>query len=181
MIVMYMYLDISKWCIFLWEIKHMFDTFWLTLSTSHDVLSIVCLLLPVPGWISEIAWCIMYFANIWQEGSRGSYPGKYFKILSSTGQMFFSNPGLSLISPSGFNFSLRSLIHTKKSLFSCSFLRKHCTLYCKDLHPLSIIVKGCKGQICFHEFVDNFFSIYARSFPRRVLMYCQKMDSIESL
>ena len=26
-----------------------------------------------------------------------------------------------------------------------------------------------------------FFSIYARSFPRRVLMHCQKMDSIESL
>ena len=28
---------------------------------------------------------------------------------------------------------------------------------------------------------DNFFSIYARSFPRRVLMNCQQMDSIESL
>ena len=28
---------------------------------------------------------------------------------------------------------------------------------------------------------DNFFSMYARSFPRRVLMNCQKMDSIESL
>ena len=27
---------------------------------------------------------------------------------------------------------------------------------------------------------DNFISIYARSFPRRVLMKCQKMDSIES-
>ena len=28
---------------------------------------------------------------------------------------------------------------------------------------------------------NNFFSIYAISFPRRVLMHCQKMDSIESL
>ena len=54
---------------------------------------------------------------------------------------------------------------------------------------LKVILKGQKGQIWLlfyleaisQKLFDNVFSSYARSFPRSVLMHCQKMASIESL
>ena len=95
------------------------------------------------------------------------------------------------------NFSIKSLISQKLSdnffsFLACSFLRM-VPMHSKNMDLVessqrSILkVRKVKFGSFFtwrqfsQKLFDNFFSIYARSFPRRVLMDCQKMDSIESL
>ena len=78
------------------------------------------------------------------------------------------------LSSSVVNFSLKWLISQKwpDNFFSFlvwSFLKNMDLLN----HP--------EGHFLLGKLFDNFFSIYARSFPRRVLMNSKNMDSIESL
>ena len=107
-------------------------------------------------------------------------------------QRSFSNADSSVVplSSSVVNFSLKILLSQKRHdnfvLFRCtaSLGRYPCTvkIWMWLNHPNGIF-KGHKGQIWllfYLEAIDN-FSIYARGFPRRVRMNCQKMDSIESL
>ena len=86
----------------------------------------------------------------------------------------------------GVSFSLKILIY-QFHFWCTAFLGRYpCTVKIWILlnHPKGNFNRSEKSNLApfllgrqfSQKLFDNFFSIYARSFPRKVLMNCQKMD-----